>query len=415
MGPISKHKCEKKGKKHQQTRQLQLALNDARVCNWRLSDGFVFSQFEERLYISREDQKPFSQFSVNVENRETTKLNDYQSITPFMTKGGVLYTGFFQPYKNNDADRRLKVRFSFLPMADYFFYGHGGNGDMESAFSGTWQSPENHPAFVYMGPELARHFDNTNLIMDAALPSWLREEFMSLIPSGEVLLSRAFEHKFERPPAIFIAAADMEKKDGVSFRGLAVPGGVLIRLSGSGWREKDPQTLSLIREGILHEMVHLWQSRLRPNDLVPDWLHEGSVEAMTGEAMVALGYWSETEFLADHQKAALSCESEISGSSLELRARENPRISYACGQMIARLTAMGSSYGKQSRPVLAMWRDYIEARIEAGYSQQSWFGFTKAHETAPGLSAAIERFVKTRALVHGPQIRNMESLAAENN
>jgi hypothetical protein len=323
----------------------------------------------------------FSTASLVARPSPADSQKQYRPIAP-LGEGVVIYTGHFWPYTDEGA--RYAAAFDLDP-------GPGANavafGQTAARLQG-WRSPHERPAFVYAGPLKPSRAGAIAAIVDPTAPEWARKHMLALAPR----LAGHFEVT-EAPGAIdlFLAMGDSSEHGQLRYDGDALPGQILVTLSGGGWRESSDGAKSVLAAGTAHEFAHLAAMGARPRlATVPDWIHEGAAEAMGLEALAAIG-WIDRDELANARDAArYDCAEHLRGRSLARAERAGAwRASYACGHVLALIAARA-----RGESVLDFWRAF-EGRAETNGGYDETLFFTLIAEAAgPRLARETQQFVR---------------------
>jgi len=424
MGPLitANHMDPLTGREGNAANNLSRSIDDFRVREWSISNsGFQFETEKGFLFVARRDAAAFTHFSLLVPRHHKKVFSLHRPVTSFHDGGGVLYTGFFQPFlqKTSGTLEWMTVRYEFSLPKEYDVSGYLAHQVETNSEVTLDLKRENRPFFIYFGPFKARPNSKVSLVFDQDLPAWIETEIDTLIPRMKTYLQTAFQSEIQGPVFLFMTTPNTSDTsiDGHSFRGDALPSQILVRLNGQGWNSKSERGLGILRKNILHEFIHLWQLKLRLSGDLPDWVHEGAAEAISSEAMFALGFWDRPRFTQEKNQAKNKCTERISGRSLfEADKTGLDRVSYYCGQMLSEIAALGTNGNRGIKmnlidtPVTVFWREFLKVSREAGYSYENWLDYVRAHEIRSGFSRAINQFVKTSALVHRPKIDHLDSL-----
>lgn len=302
---------------------------------------------------------------------------DYEPFVSMGDGGALVYTGHFIPF---GADgRRMPVRLTVAGRA----------GEHVAAFSDVaarledWQSPFDHPSFIYVGAQQPRETDALVAIVDASAPAWIREEISTFAPAIAATLRAVLERALPQKPNIFVAMGDFSEEGRIGYSGDALPGQYRMTLAGGGWRAPSEKARAVLRRSTAHEAAHLWQAAARPkSDAVAEWIHEGGADALAAAAMREGGFWTEEDLAADQLKARGECAAALRQRSL--RRAEAERLwdgVYACGRLINDAAAGEAG-------IAAFWRDFIARTAQDGYDEAAFLALAE-ERAGPGTVAAI--------------------------
>jgi hypothetical protein len=275
-----------------------------------------------------------------------------------------------------------------------------------------WQSPLNHPAFIYYGPLRPIETDHVFALIDPQAPRWIVNEFDRLTPRAFNYFAIAFGPQSDAGAAIksnlFLAAQIGDDQGRLSYAGDALPSQFQITLEGAAWGERSARGEDIFRRSTLHEAFHLWQTAAAPpgDEERAGWIHEGGADAVAIDAMIALGFWEIDELTAFGAAARDDCTAGLNGGPLSTaHARGAFPALYACGYLIAEAIARadGSS-------ATAFWRDFMKtAEAVGGYSEQLFYDFVATRTGDAEFSRALRYFVQTP---HADPAREIDRLLA---
>lgn len=354
-------------------------LEGFRAQNWKIeTEGVVFSNAGGRdLLVSEKGRNLPDRIKVSVTPAPSDFRKDYD---PFisMGDGGVLfYTGHFIPLA--DDKRRLPARLTVVPSP----------GAAVSAFGETkdkfedWESPYNHPAFIYVGKTNAATSEAMSAITDSAAPAWIVAELAGFAPAIANALHQLLERALPAPPNVFVAMGDLSEEGRLSYSGDALPGQFQMTLAGGAWKAASVEAVGVLRRSTAHEAAHLWQAATRPkSDAVPGWIHEGGANALAAEALVAAGYWSKSERDADFAAARAQCERTLTQLSLQRAESEGLWDGvYACGQVVNVAAA-----GKKG--AASFWSEFVGRTARTGYDEADFLALAE-ERAGPDVARAI--------------------------
>ncbi len=359
--------------------------------------------FERRaasgLTLARRDGERFRQLRLVLSPSRQPPGADYTPLLALGAENRVLFTGAIWPWAG--PNNRMAASFRF----------HPGEGRIAHAFGepiingADWQSPYRHPAFVRFTDRvvgrMADQDDRLVLYTGPDLPGWARTHAEALVDGARGWLPTALGADLEGPVDVMIMAR-IDENDPLGaqqyrFSGDALPGQLLMVLDGISWHRETGVASDILNRSIVHELVHLWQAQVRPaDDTVPARDHEGAAEAITAEALVALGVWKPEEKARFDRRAVADCDTGLRGLRLEaLRKASAFRTVYACGHALSLRAAERSQ--QDAFPVSAFWKRYLRrARAEDGqYSLATWLETVEAWSGDPDRDAAFSRFVAT--------------------
>ena len=370
--------------------QSTLAFNKLpdgyRARQWKLeNDGYTFTRSNE---IRRDDRRKFSHAEINASPDVNRLSKDYQPVVHYGNAGVLIYTGHFWPVDQDG--KRAEARFNFAPLPDSAVFSFGEHA---SEFR-SWQSPINHPAFVYMGPMKPLETEQVIALTDPETPAWIKQEFNAVVPRSFDVLSDIFGYGPDHKPNLFLTVRLGDDPGRLSYAGDALPDQFQITLEGQGWAQPSEKGRKVFVHSTVHEAVHLWQAVARPSASgVPGWLHEGAADAITAEIMVTTGLWDGADFHEDEVRARKECAERLYyGPISSAEKRGDFRALYACGQVIAQAVSLAdkSSTGE-------FWRAFI-GRAEGGgkgYDDEMYFALVADRTNNPAFARTLRRFART--------------------
>ncbi len=335
-------------------------IDGFRASHWEIeTKGALLLHREHRDVVTPIDgRRRVRKVVFHVDPASQDLRKDYEPFIPMGDGGVIFFTGHFMPYK--DQSTRLDTRLTIIAE----------EGSSVSAFGETrqrfddWESPFDHPAFIYAGPAVPAESEALLTIADAAAPHWIKAEVSTFAPAIAAALQEIFARALPVKPNIFVAIGDLSEEGRLSYSGDALPGQYQMTLAGGGWKEASDKSLGVLRLSTAHEAAHLWQAAARPmTDAVPDWIHEGGADALAAAAMVEAGYWTSEAAAENFAKARADCVRRLEKLSLQ-RAEADRRWDavYACGHVL-NVAAAGEA------GVAAFWREFVNRAAREGYDE----------------------------------------------
>lgn len=360
-------------------------LNGFRARDWRLetSDLKIVSENDRDFLVADNGAKAFRAAAFEIHPHRNGFAKQYEPIAPFADGGAVIYTGHFWPWRN--AGERLPAHFSVTPRDGERVFGFGE----EMARVSGWTSPFDHPAFLVIGPLPPVALGSASAMIDPRAPEWIAAALKAQTPRLLAELSRAFGRDLASPPDFFLMVDEADAPGRLRYSGDALPGQVMIVLSGGAWAEATPEARLVLLTATAHEAAHLWQMAARPRDQdVPAWIHEGGADAVAAEVLAGLGLAGEEGLAA----ARDDCRSALAGRSLaEAEAAGDWPASYSCGRVLAEIAARAASGGD----VAAFWRELIDRAQAAGGYDEALFYSMIEEGAGRDFAVSVRRFPHT--------------------
>jgi len=354
------------------------ALNGFRQSDWRvITENVTLINHGGRDYLQAGGGR-FDTVAIRIKGRTFGFVKQYEPIRSFGKNGAVIYTGHFWPWHQRGG--RMRAVFSFKPT----------QGGRISVY--RWRGVFDHPAFVYFGPIKSRETKSLVAVADPGAPRWIIREFHASAPKIFDHLRTAFRSDLGVKPNVFLSFEPGGPEGLLRYSGDALPGQFQLALHGGSWWRQSLKAKDLIRHGVAHEAVHLWQSATaNPFDRsVPDWIHEGAADAIAAETLVALGFWTSSDAERNFANARTECAYELTGTSLAQAAQGGSvRALYACGHILMRVAAEAHN-GAGS--VTAFWRAFMRRASEAGGYDAALFYQTAADAGGRDLADALRWF-----------------------
>lgn len=292
-----------------------------------------------------------SSFSILVDRYTEYAPDYYAPLIPYSDGGAALFLGFFAGdaiVSARETPVDFRFRFEGLPS--------------EQVLPPDEQRTD---AYVYFGPQEPIVSDHARLVVDPGTPEWLRDSFVRVTGSATRIFSDRLGGGLPLAPLVLVGAGEIDGSAGVSVKGGAVGGQLVMLLRGRGLREDSERNRTMFERLTAHELAHLWQLHSFPaafNREEP-WLHEGAAEAMAVHALSVSGLWEPFAVRQFAEQAAERCERTLSGSELpEAARRGNWDAVYACG--------FGLFWSAGMDP-LTLWSNLVKAvsREGHGYTQ----------------------------------------------
>ncbi|MHA7872979.1 MAG: hypothetical protein ACX939_11570, partial [Hyphococcus sp.] len=306
---------------------------------------------------------------------------------PHGAEGALVYTGHFWPLRKNGGRRPVRFYFHALDDNRVSVFGERSKSLTE------WQSPYNHPAFVYFGPVEPLETSTMIAVVDPRTPDWAVAELQDLLPKALSSLEEEFGFGLSTKLNIFLSTNVNGEKGRLKYGGDALPGQIQVTLTGASWEKKTAQTLDILRSATVHELTHLWQVGARPRtSAVAPWIHEGAADAMAADIMMSLGYWPPQLAAARLRRSRETCERGLEfGSLAGAHARKDYRTAYACGHVIASAVAKA-----EGRSTASFWREFVEtAARNNGYTEETFFELVRERTSDAGFARALRHFERT--------------------
>jgi len=245
---------------------------------------------------------------------------EYAPINQFTDGGASIYMGFFLPeaiLNQQKTDISLDIQYQGL------------NNETVLAPAKRSKAEEASQAYAYFGPQQVSNAGAMQIVLDPAMPNWMRDMLLSTSAIVSSYFERAYHRPLLTPLLMTVALTDLES-NGMSIKGGASHGQINFRISGKKAIIESPALRDAFNQLIAHEIAHIWQNNL-PHEAIGEeaaWIHEGGAEAMSLEALLSSGLWDKDKFNAMQTKRWKECEN-LSNSGTNLAT--NYRAHYVCG------------------------------------------------------------------------------------
>lgn len=174
-------------------------------------------------------------------------------------------------------------------------------------------------------------------------------------------------------PLLYMLAAEGQAGT-LRIEGDAVPGGIIFRLAGDAWKTDPEGSEQMILLTLAHELVHLWQLEQKGVSAAPDWLHEGSAEALGVENLYLSGLLEDVAYADAFESIQTECADAMkNGKIVKAPERGDYRTSYVCGAMLwAALSVQGEQMTISE--VWQSWLGFVEGRA-GGQTEENFLDF----------------------------------------
>lgn len=294
--------------------------------------------------------KPFKSASVQIKTFDGWSPKEYVSFNRFGDGGTTVYLGHLQ----GDVEQGRKT----LSMhTDIKLFGLAQENVI--APPDNRMEPGAERGYAYFGPAQAIPAGAATVLIDPRTPQWLRETILDVGAKTSAYYEKAYQRQLKDELLIMVSVANFESP-GFSMKGGAVmgQGQVSYRLEGQQLNTDHPKLRDYAALNVAHEMAHIWQMAVSRGGIGGQnpWIHEGGAEAMSLDALLQTGVYSEDSVKTYRAKQAAACE------KLNNTVDTYDGI-YACG--LVRFDKLGVG-------IVPLWRSMMQAAEAKGdaYSQQ---------------------------------------------
>lgn len=255
-----------------------------------------------------------------------------------------------------------------------------------------------HPGYLIVGAPLLVQQGKASMILDRALPAWLRAEVTKQLRNGVATLSSvaALPGKMS-----YLLTYTDPRSPGAYWRGDTRHQFVRLNFFGEKWQHEDPALAAAASRFGLHELFHLVNHRVRsgqPGDGSLSLL-EGGAEAAAVTLMHRSGELDDTGLVARMDAAIMRCLA-VTGDTLAAKEKNNTRTTpYACGEVLQYLAASTLKKKAGQADMLAVWKTLLSRQKGEAYGWDEFFGALRQEAGTAALEqiSILEQAVDSRA------------------
>lgn len=253
-----------------------------------------------------------------------------------------------------------------------------------------------HPGYLIVGAPLLVQEGKASMILDRALPVWLRAEVTKQLRQGVATLASvaALPGKMS-----YLLTYTDPRSPGAYWRGDTLHQFVRLNFFGEKWQHDDPALAAAASRFGLHELFHLVNDRIRssqPGDGSLSLL-EGGAEAAAATLMHRSGQLDDAGLVARMDSAIMRCLA-VNGDTLAAKEKNNTRTTpYACGEVLQYLAASTLKKKAGQADMLAIWKTLLSRQKGDAYG---WDEFFAALRQEAG-TAALEQISILEKAVDG--------------
>jgi hypothetical protein len=311
--------------------------------------------------------------------------------TPFLNFSDgshAVYLGHFVPARVQIGSQWFAVDDMLLTMKL-----KGSDGDQvygieppESALSqlNAWQR------YAYVGSMEVHSWQGFQVILDPALPDWIKQTHQQLIPLLADFYARHTGAELGFEPMIMInfkPGDQYPRQDGG-----VINQQLLINMVGDGWAQNPEANRMNVQSLLAHEMAHFWNSQhWQLADHQQYWLSEGGADYFSHMALHKLGYFTADELAAHIRQLAQSCQSSLQQHTIsQLPSRAD---AYVCGELMYHLAARIT----ESDHPLGVWPLMAAVNEHLRYSEQTFIEALRIAGAAPQDVQAMQNITEGSA------------------
>jgi hypothetical protein len=249
-----------------------------------------------------------------------------------------------------------------------------------------------HASYLIVGRPHLEQQGKALLIIDRAMPLWLKTRLGAQLREGAAALS----HIAPSPGKVsYLLTYTESRQAGAAWRGDTLPQLVRLNFIGAQWQAEDPAVAATINRFVLHELFHTVNHRVRPGQAGDGTLAllEGSAEAAAATLAHRSGALDDAGLVAAKDDALMRCLA-VSGDTLADKEKTNTRNApYACGEALQYLAAASLEDGR--RDMLAIWQALLRRQDGQSYGWADYFAELRLLAGEAGLArvAMLEQLV----------------------
>lgn len=255
-----------------------------------------------------------------------------------------------------------------------------------------------HPGYLIVGSPMLVQQGKASMILDRALPVWLRAEVTKQLRQGVATLSSvaALPDKMS-----YLLTYTDPRSPRAYWRGDTLHQFVRLNFFGEKWQHEDPALAAAATRFGLHELFHLVNDRIRsgqPGDGSLSLL-EGGAEAAATTLMHRSGQLDDAGLVARMDSATMRCLA-VTGDTLAAKEKNNTGTTpYACGEVLQYLAASTLKKKAGQADMLAIWKTLLSRQKGAAYGWDEFFAALRQEAGTAALEqiAILEKAVGSSA------------------
>lgn len=376
----------------------------ARVRHWTLiTPGLALRGEPDAERIVSRDGRAFDGFELDIATYEIHPEKDYQLFFSYTDGSRLVFTGQFEVGGPGIGGST----FTFVPRPGE----HVVVAGEVSAEPATWSS-EGDGTYAYFGKTQPIAGDGFVSVVDAEMPSWLREPLEALVQPLFRLYSERTGVPLSKRPAVYLSYRFDAEPGRMSMGGGVLPGVLQyeVRLGSAVLRAPQEPLLERARRGIAHEVAHFWNGDMYrgPGDGGSDWMSEGSADAFALAGLPKLGVIDDERLAELSGEAFSKC---LVGAALgplhEASVPGRFGLHYWCGHLIAHVTDVLARRASPARDLFELWGELFRGAREGRYDEEAYLSRLRALPDGPRAEAAV------RALLTGSPTAVSDLLALD--
>ena len=364
----------------------------ARVRHWTVvTPGLALRGEPDAERIVSKDGRPFDAFELDIATYEIHPEKDYQVFFSYTDGGRLVFTGQFELGGPGIGGST----FTFVPRPSEHVV-VAGEVSTEPAM---WPS-EGDGTYAYFGKTRPMVGDGFVGVVDAGMPSWLREPMEAMLPPLFRYYAERTGVPLSKRPAVYLSYRFDAEPGRTSLGGGVLPGVLQYeaRLGSAVLAGPRDSLVESVRKGIAHEVAHFWNGdmfRMQASGSA-DWMSEGSADAFAHAGLQQLGSIDDERWAELSGEAFSKC---LVGAALgPLHGASAPGrfgLYYWCGHLIAHVTDVLARRASPAGDLFGFWGELFRGARDGRYDEEAYLSRLRALPDGARAEAAV------RALLTG--------------
>ena len=249
-----------------------------------------------------------------------------------------------------------------------------------------------HATYLIVGRPPLEQQGKASLIIDQAMPPWLKTTLVTQLRNGAAALSTIAP----LPEKVtYLLTYTEPQQMGATWRGDTLHQLVRLNFIGAKWQAEDAAAVATINQFVFHELFHTINHRVqqgKPGDGTLSLL-EGSAEAAAATLAHRSGALDDAGFVAAKDGALMRCLA-VSGDTLGAKEKTNTRNApYACGEVLQYLSAATLKDG--AGDMLTIWQALLRRQNGQAFGWADYFAALRllADDTKQTQLSMLEKLV----------------------
>ena len=231
------------------------------------------------------------------------------------------------------------------------------------------------PAYIVLGTPVAISHDGVRIVIDQALPQWVRAAMLSETKRAAAILRRIGPATSERTFILNYSGGELSQNSS-TYYGSVSGNQVRMALYGKAWATPSTDALEQVQVLTLHEMFHTVNSDVQPGvqgDGLTSLL-EGGAEAAAHVLQRQLAMITANDFADVEDQALIKCLA-LDGNTLSQKEMADFRAApYVCGQALQYFAIAVDD----RHDYLGIWRRLLASASGHPYGWAEWLSSIRA-------------------------------------